>query len=214
MLKPAVFLDRDSTLNQRVYDEVQGALTSPLQVERVSLRRNAAELVLGLNRMGYLCLVLSSQPELATRRLTAVRLDRIHQKLRKDLACSGAHLDGIFYSGGQRDLGSLWRVGGDGGDGDGDGDGDGRPDAQPQSLLIDAASVHQVDLRRSFVVSDRLVDMAAGRAAGTETILLRAASEDLQQELALEPEARPDHVAKDLPAALRIIQSVREATLR
>ncbi|MEE9125743.1 MAG: HAD hydrolase-like protein [Planctomycetota bacterium] len=207
MLKPAVFLDRDSTLNQRVYDEVQGALTSPLQVERVSLRRNAAELVLGLNRMGYLCLVLSSQPELATRRLTAVRLDRIHQKLRKDLACSGAHLDGIFYSVGQRDLGPSWRVGGDG-------DGDGRPDAQPQSLLIDAASVHQVDLRRSFVVSDRLVDMAAGRAAGTETILLRAASEDLQQALALEPEARPDHVAKDLPAALRIIQSVREATLR
>ncbi len=207
MLKPAVFLDRDSTLNQRVYDEVQGALTSPLQVERVSLRRNAAELVLGLNRMGYLCLVLSSQPELATRRLTAVRLDRIHQKLRKDLACSGAHLDGIFYSVGQRDLGPSWRVGGDG-------DGDGRPDAQPQSLLIDAASVHQVDLRRSFVVSDRLVDMAAGRAAGTETILLRAASEDLQQALALEPEARPDHVAKDLPAALSIIQSVREATLR
>ena len=97
----------DSTLNQRVYDEAQGALTSPLQVERVSLRRNAAELVLGLNRMGYLCLVLSSQPELATRWLTAVRLDRIHQKLRKDLAASGAQLDGIFYSVGQRDLGPL-----------------------------------------------------------------------------------------------------------
>ena len=141
MLKPAVFLDRDSTLNQRVYDEVQGALTSPLHVERVSLRRDAAAFVRGLNQMGYLCLVLSAQTELATRRLSAVRLDRIHQKLRKDLAASNARLDGIFYSAGHRGSGPEAHVDGDGGDGDGSN----RPSRQPPSLLIEAASVHQVD---------------------------------------------------------------------
>lgn len=208
MLKPAVFLDRDSTLNQRVNDQVQGALVSPLQVERVSLRRDAAAFIRGLNRMGHLCLVLTAQPELATRRLTAVRLDRIHQKLREGLARNGARVDGIFYSAEHPDLGPLWHVGGDG-----QGNGSRQPGQPTRSLLIEAATVHQVDLRRSFVVSDLLVDMTTGRAAGVETILLRD-SEDLPAELAATPEVQPDHIAKNLPAALRIIESTREAALR
>jgi len=214
LIKPAVFLDRDSTLNQRVYDEVQCALVSPLEMGRVSLRRDAATFVRRLNRMGYLCLVLTAQPELATRRLTVVRLERIHQKLREDLARNGAHLDGIFYSAEHPALGPLRRVGGDGGgggDGDGHGNSSGQPGQPARSLLIQAASVHHVDLRRSFVVSDEIADMASGRAAGAETILLGDSS-DLPAEF--ETTVRPDHIAKNLPAALRIIESTREAALR
>ena len=73
--------------------------------------------------------------------------------------------------------------------------------------------MHHVDLRRSFVVSDELADMASGRAAGAETILLRD-SKDLPEEFATTPEARPDHIAENLPAALRIIESTREGALR
>lgn len=197
MLKPAVFLDRDSTLTQRVFDETQRALVSPLQVELMSLRRGAATFVRRLNRLGYLCLVLTPQPELATRRLTVVRLERMHQKLREDLARNGAHLHGIFYSAEHPSLGPL-------------GGGDGASDPE-QSLLIKAASVHHVNLRRSFVVSENASDMVTGRAAGAETILLWDES-DLPPD---EPtEARPDHVARDLPQALRIIESSREAALR
>lgn len=196
MLKPAVFMDRDSTLSQRVFDEGQRTLISPLQVERVSLRRDAAAFVRGLNRMGYLCLVLTSQPELRTRRLTVVRLERIHQKLREDLARNGAHLDGIFYSAEHPTLGPL-------------GGGDGERDA-PKSLLIQAASLHQVDLRRSFVVSEETADIATGRAAGAETILLEESGE-LPGQLA---GVRPDHVARSLPEALHIIEAAREGALR
>jgi D-glycero-D-manno-heptose 1,7-bisphosphate phosphatase len=196
MLKPAVFLDRDSTLTQRVFDETQRALVSPLQVELVSLRRGAAAFVRSLNRLGYLCLVLTQQPELATRRLTVVRLERIHLKLREDLARNGARLHGIFYSAEHPSLGPL-------------GGGDAAPDPA-QSLLIRAASLHQVNLRRSFVVSENATDMATGRAAGAETILMWDESE-LPDELT---EVRPDYVARSLPQVLRIIESSREAALR
>ncbi len=234
MLKPAVFLDRDSTLNQRVCDERQRAPVSPLQVERVSLRRDAVAFVRGLNRLGYLCLVITEQPELATGRLTAVRLARIHQELREALARNDAHLDGIFYKGSDRGGASL----GDGPDQRPRAGGDqaARPRAgavqagwvQPAraqtesrdrveppapSLLIEAASVHHVDLRRSFVVSDRHADMASGRAAGVETILLQR-STDRQRKHPEKVELRPDHIAENLLAALRIIESSREALLR
>lgn len=218
MLKPAVFLDRDSTLNQRVYDEVRCAMVSPLQIEQVSLRRDAARFIRGLNRMGYLCLVLTAQPELATRRLSVVRLQGIHQKLRADLARNGARVDGIFHSAEHPTLGRPRSAqdggGGDGSDRDRGGGGSSRQAGQPtRSLLIQAASTHQVDLRRSFVVSELLVDMASGHAAGAETILLWD-SEELPPELAETPEARPNHVARSLSAALRIIEAAREAALR
>ena len=133
MLKPAVLLDRDSTLTQRVYDKTRGVMASPLQLERVALRRDASTFVQSLNRLGYLCLVTTCQPELLTRRLTAVRLGRIHQKLRENLENNGARVDGIFFRCEKPDPGPLWKGRENGGATTG------QVERSSQSLLVEAA---------------------------------------------------------------------------
>ena len=56
--------------------------------------------------------------------------------------------------------------------------------------------------------------MAAGRAAGAETILLGTDMQGLDGDLAGDPDARPDHVVGNLATAFGIIESRREASVR
>ena len=165
VLRPTVFLDRDGTLNELVYDEQSGAMNSPLWPEQFMLKPHAAQFVKGLNELGFLCIVVTNQPGVAKGSLSLVRLDRIHWRMREELARSGAHLDGIFYCphhpdpgpGGNPALATACHC------------------RKPRpGLLIEAASVHHVDLYRSYMVGDRLTDMEAGRAAGVTTVLLSA----------------------------------------
>ena len=73
-------------------------------------------------------------------------------------------------------------------------------------MLQQAAEDFGLDLRRSFVVGDRIVDIQAGRAAGATTILvhdrLRAAC---PARSAANKEIVPDFIAVDIAEAATII---------
>ena len=201
VLRPTVFLDRDGTLNELVYDEQSGAMNSPLWPEQLMLKPHAAQFVKGLNELGFLCIVVTNQPGVAKGSLSLVRLDRIHRRMREELARSGAHLDGIFYCphhpdpgpGGVPALATACHC------------------RKPRpGLLIEAASVHHADLYRSYMVGDRLTDMEAGRAAGVTTVLLSGEKCDELEGLRDRPDARPDHVVEDLDKALALIRGARD----
>jgi D-glycero-D-manno-heptose 1,7-bisphosphate phosphatase len=65
-------------------------------------------------------------------------------------------------------------------------------------LIVAAAARHQVDVGRSFMVGDRWRDVAAGRAAGCTTFLVRAPYSERER-------CRPDHEVGDLAEAAREI---------
>jgi D-glycero-D-manno-heptose 1,7-bisphosphate phosphatase len=90
MSAPAVYLDRDGTLNR----EVPVALERPEQLE---LLPGAAEAVARLNAAGWRVILLTNQSAIARGLLDPERLARIHDKLRALLAQSGGRLDGILY---------------------------------------------------------------------------------------------------------------------
>lgn len=202
--KPAVFVDRDGTLNEMVYDETHGVMDSPFRPEHLALKRQAGPFVRALNELGFLVIVVSNQPGLAKGTLTPLRLDRIHQKLRDDLAHAGARVDGIYYCPHHPDPG---------------------PGAVPEytgycecrkpepGLLFRAADDHGIDMRRSILVGDGLNDVEAGRAAGVTTILVSALKPEVLECLQARPEAQPDHVVRDLNGALTVIRSLREESV-
>jgi len=72
-------------------------------------------------------------------------------------------------------------------------------------LLLRACAEHGIDPGRSWMVSDILDDVEAGRRAGCRTILLNVGHETAWRRSALR---RPDHLAPDLGQAARLI--VRE----
>jgi len=201
--RPAVFIDRDGTLNKMVRS-ADGRLDSPLHASELVLERHATSFVRALNQLGYLCVVVTNQPGLAKGTLTQRRLARIHEQLRDDLASAGAVLDGIYYCPHHPDPGP-------GGNPRYTGDCSCRKPAP--GLLLEAAVARGVNLQRSFMVGDRLVDVEAGRRAGVSTILVRRPDANLQAEFERQPNARPDRYADDLAQALEIIAERREEAI-
>jgi D-glycero-D-manno-heptose 1,7-bisphosphate phosphatase len=70
-------------------------------------------------------------------------------------------------------------------------------------LLHAAASDHRLTLQRSFMIGDRITDIAAGQAAGCTTVLVRTAAHDQPPIVVLDPlpATEPDHSCDDLTQA-------------
>ncbi len=204
VLRPTVFLDRAGPLIEMVHDEYHGVLDSPFWPEHLVLKREAAQFVRALNQMGFMCPVVTNQPGIAKGSLTPMRLDRIHRRLREELARRGAHLDGIFYCPHHPDPGPR-----------------GKENLAIEcqcrkpapGLILEAAAVLHSDLHRSYMVGDGLTDMEAGRAAGVTTVLVSRLKPEIMERIQQRPEARPDHVVSDLDEALDLIRSARDSLI-
>jgi D,D-heptose 1,7-bisphosphate phosphatase len=88
-LSPAVFLDRDGTLN-----EERGFLASPDELELIP---GVCPALKALRNAGYRLVVLTNQPVLARGEVSDEKLAAIHRRLEWELGKEGAYLDGIYY---------------------------------------------------------------------------------------------------------------------
>jgi len=198
-LRPAVFLDRDGTLNEIVYDE-NGLENSPFRPEDLVLLPGAGEFTRRVRDAGYLAVLATNQPGVAKGRVTIEGLDRIHEHLLNQLARDGGGLDRVCYCP-HHPIGR-----------------DGFPTQFVQvcdcrkpgaGMLLGAAKEMGIDLARSWMVGDKMLDVKAGKAAGCRTILLTKSppSEDVKSNGVL-----PDYSARNLAQALEIILQHRGST--
>lgn len=184
MSSPAVFLDRDGTLNRE-----RGYVTDPAQLEVLPGARQA----LGLLRdAGWRVVVLTNQAGIAKGLYTPTDLARVHERLHRDLAAIPLgyfhcphHPDGLVstgYAGG-----CACRKPADG-------------------LLRRAAEVCGLTLDGSVVVGDSARDLLPARGHGMRTVLVRS-GKPWERELATltEAGATPDAVVDDVLAAARWI---------
>ncbi len=72
-------------------------------------------------------------------------------------------------------------------------------------MLTQAAHEYRIQLKSSFVIGDRCVDMKAGEQAGCGTVLVLTGYGRSEKEECLES-ARVDYVADDLHAAWRYVK--------
>lgn len=179
-LVPAVFLDRDGTINVEV-----DYLARP---EDLELYPGAAAAVRRLNEAGRFVVVVTNQSGVARGLLDEETLSRIHARLDELLADAGAHVDAYSWCPHHPDVGQPpYRRACD-------------CRKPAPGMLLDAAREHGLDLARSWTVGDSLRDVAAGRAAGTRAILVGTGKlERLEQE---SPEC---FSAADLAAAVEAL---------
>jgi D-glycero-D-manno-heptose 1,7-bisphosphate phosphatase len=69
-------------------------------------------------------------------------------------------------------------------------------------MLLRLAEKYNVDLAQSFMIGDRDMDIAAGKAAGTKTILI--ASDEKTEQV-------PDYTCPDLLTASRLLKDSIES---
>jgi D-glycero-D-manno-heptose 1,7-bisphosphate phosphatase len=143
--RAGVFLDRDGTL----IDDV-GYISDP---EDVRLVPGAAEALRALRDDGFALVVVSNQSGIGRGVTTQEQADAVHRRFLEELERAGAGIDAAYYCPHTPEDGCTCR--------------------KPlPGLILDAARELELDLERSTMVGNSDVDVAAGGAAGTRTILL------------------------------------------
>ena len=142
----AVFLDRDGVLNANIVRN--GKPYAPRSLAEFKLLPGVEEAVRRLKDAGFLTIVTTNQPDVATGLTQRSTVDAIHDELRRRMP-----LDEIKI---------CWHV-----------DSDHCACRKPEpGMLLEAAVAHDIDLRSSYMVGDRWRDVLAGQAAGCTTLLV------------------------------------------
>lgn len=145
--KAAVFLDRDGTI---VYDRPGHYLTRLSALRRYKDAKPALRM---LQDSGFSLIVVTNQSGIARGYLTRETAEKINNRLEKNLLRLGISLDGIYYCPHAPEEKCSCR----------------KPSP---GLILKAARRHSIDLRRSFVMGDKLSDIRLGRRMGMRTVLL------------------------------------------
>jgi len=146
MTRPAVFLDRDGVLNRAVVRN--GRPYPPDTLDDFVLLPGVREATAALHEAGYLLVVATNQPDVATGKQDRAVVEAMHDRLRAELPLTAVY--------------ACYEV-----------DGPACTDYKPKpGMLLKAARDHGIDLPSSHMVGDRWRDVGAGRAAGCRTFFI------------------------------------------
>jgi heptosyltransferase-2 len=179
---PAVFLDRDGTINEEVGPVQSPELMKPIPGVAGALRR--------LGEAGFLRIIVSNQSRVARGHASEELVEATHERLLHLLRQDGGWADAFYYcphhpSEGRFPYRRTCRC------------------RKPGAGLIDwAASEHRVDLPRSYVIGDQASDILLAQRLGLRSVLvLSGFGRDELRKIREMGIPGPDHVAPDLAAA-------------
>jgi D-glycero-D-manno-heptose 1,7-bisphosphate phosphatase len=184
-MKPAVFLDRDGTLNEDI--------GFPDRITQVHLYPFAIESVRMLREAGFAAVVITHQSGVGRGFFDDAAVRTLHEAFAGLFEAAGAPLDAIYYCPHDSSPGRP-------------GCGLGCECRKPlPGLGLRAARELGLDLGRSFMVGDKVDDIAFGRAIGATPVLVRTGYGEETARGAADAEARPAYVAPTLLDAARWI---------
>ena len=169
--RPAVFLDRDGTICV-----LKEYLSDP---DGMELLPGAAKAIKWFNEHNLVVAVITNQSALARGYFTEDVLGAIHERMNRLLEDEGAKLDAIYYCPHHPD------------------DKCGCRKPEP-GLLHNAAKELDIDLSRSFMVGDRMLDVECGKAAGCKGILVLTGYGEGELALREKWDTIPDHITDNL----------------
>ena len=175
--RPAVFLDRDGTLNRIVIRDGK-SVGSPRSLAEFSLFDDAPAACRALHDAGYVLVVVTNQPDVGRNLQSRESVEAIHASLRASIP-EISRIEVSFAAGREGEPVD--------------------PRRKPEpGMLLDAASALGLDLRRSWMIGDRWRDIDCGARAGVSTVFIDFGyGESLR--------AAPNFTVKSFADAVRII---------
>jgi D-glycero-D-manno-heptose 1,7-bisphosphate phosphatase len=184
--RPAVFIDRDGTINEQMgyINHISRFILLPGTIEGLRL----------LNRQLYLTIIVSNQSGVARGYFPIELVDQIHAHMRSLLEKEGAHIDGIFFcphypKGIVPEYSIVCDC------------------RKPGTGLIQrACKSFDIDLENSYLIGDRCMDMELAHRSNLKGILVTTGYGlgDIEYVLPRSP-FKPLHIAEDLLHAVRWI---------
>jgi len=182
-----VFLDRDGVINENRVDHVKSW-------QEFVFLPGALAALRWLNLAGFRVFVITNQAIVGRGIVPARVIDEIHARMQVQVALHGGQIHDIRYCPHDDHEQCDCR--------------------KPRPGMVrDLASRWRVDLARAYLVGDAWSDIAAGRAMGIRSILVRTgrgAQQIARPELQHYP---PDHIANDLLGAVAWIMHQEEVAL-
>jgi D-glycero-D-manno-heptose 1,7-bisphosphate phosphatase len=193
MRNRAIFLDRDGTINRDV--------GYPRDFSQIHLYPFSVEAIRNIHRLGFLAVVVTNQSGVGRGLIPEAALADIHERLSGALKRQRAPLDGIYHCPHhvQAAVPKYRR--------------DCACRKPKPGMGRRAAAELGLDLRRSYMIGDKVEDVRFGQAIGATSILVLTGF-GRRSLAALKKSARPPaHVARNLRTAVRWI-ALREDRAR
>ena len=182
---PAVFLDRDGTINVDT-----GYLH---EIDDFQFIENAIEAMQAIKQMGYALIIVTNQSGIARGMFTEDQFMHLTEWMDWSLADRGVDLDGIYYCP-HHPEGTV---------------GEFRQECNCRKpapgMLLDAQKFLKIDMSNSYMVGDKLDDMLAGRAAEVGTTVLVRTGKPVTEEAEAAADIVINSIA-DLHALLKPVQ--------
>ncbi len=184
--KPAVFIDRDGTINEQM-----GYIN---HISRFVLLPGSAEAIKLLNDHGYLVIIVSNQSGIGRGYFPMELVNKVHAHMKALLERDNARVDGIFFcphypKGKLSEYSTACEC------------------RKPKTGLIKmACRDFDIDMANSYVIGDRCTDIELARNAGLKGILVKTGYGlgDLEYVFP-HLSFKPFHVTGDLLEAVRWI---------
>lgn len=146
MKRPAVFLDRDGTINEQM-----GYVN---HLSRFILLPRAAEGISLLNKQGYLTIVVTNQSGVDRGYFPMELVEKINAHMKTTLEKRGAVIDGIFFCPHRPSAECECR--------------------KPKPGLIEqAVRTFDIEIERSYIIGDTCSDIELGYNSGLQGILVK-----------------------------------------
>lgn len=145
VLRRAVFLDRDGTINVE-----RGYITNP---DEVTFYPNTARVFNALHSKGYVIVIISNQSAIGRGLMTMEQLDKVNDILWGKLRQSNAWYDALYFCPHTPEQSCDCR--------------------KPKpGLILQAALDLNINLSASYFIGDKITDIEAGHRSGCKTILV------------------------------------------
>lgn len=178
MDSPAVFLDRDGTLI-----EDKDYLSQP---EEVVVFPGVAPALRRLSEAGFKLFIVTNQSGVGRGYFTLTDVENVHRHLLEDFARKGVRFQKFYVAPEAPDQASRGR----------------KPSPQ---FLFDARDEFGLDLARSYIVGDKLIDLACGWNAGVKRAILVRTGYGAKVEAQKKAELSRAVVLDDMVAAAEFI---------
>lgn len=183
----AIFLDRDGTINEELE-----FISSP---DDVKLIPRSADAIREANQLGLKVFVITNQSGIARGFIKEEELALVHNKLVELLNKEGAHIDAIYFCPHHPEYGEPpYKIECD--------------CRKPNSgMLRQAEKEFNIDLNKSFVIGDRIIDVQTAHAVGATGILVLTGYGKNQIDEVLKNNIEIDYIAEDLYDAMQFIKT-------
>lgn len=146
MTNKCIFLDRDGIINE--CEVIEGKPHPPQDLLHTNLVCGIREVLVSLQKMGYLLIIISNQPDVANKLIAKEKVEEINNFILDALP-----IDDMYVCYHNKESNCNCR--------------------KPKiGLLLDAQKKYNIDFSKSYFIGDRKCDIEAGKSARCKTIFV------------------------------------------